>query len=153
MLVCNWSHSVGQNHFFVNMLFIRDSAIQKYSRRFYTICKSENSVPCQQSGRRVIPSGCPAIQCINRPDNVTYRPNAHQTKASSVRTTWIPIRTFLCVEKLWTALACISPDVSAARPDDSQCSTKLQIFFPKSNMGRLPQPSGRHRFPSGHATP
>jgi hypothetical protein len=46
-------------------------------------------------------------------------------KASSVRTTWIPVRTFLCVEKLRTAPACICPDVSAAHPDDTQCSTKL----------------------------
>jgi hypothetical protein len=29
LLVCNWPHSVGQNHFFVQMLFNRDSAIQK----------------------------------------------------------------------------------------------------------------------------
>jgi hypothetical protein len=27
LFVCNWPHSVGQNHFFVKMLFIRDSAI------------------------------------------------------------------------------------------------------------------------------
>jgi hypothetical protein len=45
LLVCNWPHSVGQNHFFENMLFNRDSAIQKFSRRFCTVCKSENSVP------------------------------------------------------------------------------------------------------------
>jgi hypothetical protein len=77
VLVCNWPHSVGQNHFFVKMLFIRDSAIQKCSRRFCTICKSENSVPCQPFGRRVILSGRLAVQCINRLDNVTYRPDAH----------------------------------------------------------------------------
>jgi hypothetical protein len=29
LLVCNWPHSVGQNHFIVKMLFNRDSAIQK----------------------------------------------------------------------------------------------------------------------------
>jgi hypothetical protein len=29
LLVCNWPHSVGQNHFFVKMLFNKDSAIQK----------------------------------------------------------------------------------------------------------------------------
>jgi hypothetical protein len=83
LLVCNWPHSVGQNHFFVNMLFIRDSAIQKCSRRFCTVSKSENSVPCQPSGRRVIPSGRLAVQCINRPD-------AHHTKASSVRRCGFP---------------------------------------------------------------
>jgi hypothetical protein len=29
VLVCNWPHSIGQNHFIVMMLFNRDSAIQK----------------------------------------------------------------------------------------------------------------------------
>jgi len=125
LLVCNWPHSIGQNHFFVKMLYIRDSAIHECSRRFCTICKSKNSVPCQPSGQRVIPSGRPAVQCINYPDDVTYHTDAHQTEASSVRTTWIPIQTFLCVEKLRTAPACIRPDVLVARPDDSQCSIKL----------------------------
>jgi hypothetical protein len=29
VLVCNWPHSIGQNHLFVKMLFNKDSAIQK----------------------------------------------------------------------------------------------------------------------------
>jgi hypothetical protein len=142
LLVCNWPHSVGQNHFFVKMFFIRDSVIQKYTRRFCTVCKSENSVPCQPSGRRVIPSGCLAIQCINRPDDVTYLLDAHQTKASFDWTMWILVRTFLCVEKLRTAPACIRPDDSAARSDDPKCSIKLQGFFPNTDMGRLLESSG-----------
>jgi hypothetical protein len=124
------------------MLFIRDSAIQKCSRRFCTICKSENSIPYQPSGRRVISSDHPAVQCINRPNDVAYHPDAHQTKASSIRMTWIPVRTLLCVEKLRTASACIRPDISATCLDDSQCSIKLQDFFPNTDMGRLLQPSG-----------
>jgi hypothetical protein len=127
MLVCNWPHSVGQNHFFVNMLFNSDSAIQKCSRRFCTVCKSENSVPCQPSGRRVIPSGHPAIQSSSRPNDVAYRPDAHHTKASFIRTTRIPVRTFLCVEKLRTAPTCIGPN-------DPQCSIKLQDFFPNTDI-------------------
>jgi hypothetical protein len=51
------------------------------------------------------------------------------------------------------APACIRPDDSVARPDDSQRSIKLHIFFPKSNIGRLLQLSRRHGFPSGRATP
>jgi hypothetical protein len=68
---------------------------------------------------------------------VSYRPHSHQTKASSIRTTWIPVQTFLYVEKLRTALACIRPDDSAARPDDSRCSIKLQDFFPKHKYGKI----------------
>jgi hypothetical protein len=50
LLVCNWLHSVGQNHFFVMMLLNRDSAIQNASRRFCTVYKSEKSDPLQLSG-------------------------------------------------------------------------------------------------------
>jgi hypothetical protein len=97
----------------------------------------KNLVPCQPSGRRDIPSGRLAIQSTSRPDDVSYRPDAHQTKASSIRTTWIPVRTFLYVEKLRTALACICPDVLAACPNNSQCSIKLQDFFPKHRYEKI----------------
>jgi hypothetical protein len=90
----------------------------------------KNLVPCQPFGRRVIPSGRPGVQSTSRPDT-------HQTKASFVRTMWIPVQTFLCVEKLQTAPACIRPDNSAAHPDDSQCSIKLQDFFPKHRFGKI----------------
>jgi hypothetical protein len=43
--VCNWLHSVGQNHFYVMMHLNRDLAIQKSPRRFYTVYKSEKSNP------------------------------------------------------------------------------------------------------------
>jgi hypothetical protein len=95
-----------------------------------TVCKSENSVPCQPSGLRVIPSGHPAVQCLNRPD-------AHKTKASSVRTTWIPVRTFLYVAKLRTGLAYICPNVSAARLDNSQCLTKASYFLSKIEYRKI----------------
>jgi hypothetical protein len=61
--------------------------------------------------------------------------------------------TFPCVEKFQTALACIYPDVSAARPDDSQCSTSFRISFQNTVMGKSLQPSGRRGFPSGRAHP
>jgi hypothetical protein len=68
---------------------------------------------------------------------VSYRPDAHHTKSSSVRTTWIPVQTFLCVEKLRTAPACIRPDVSVARPNNSQCSTKASDFLSKIKYGKI----------------
>jgi hypothetical protein len=43
---------------------------------------------------------------------------------------WISVWTFLCVEKLGIAPACI-------HPDDSQCSIKLQDFFPKHRYGKI----------------
>jgi hypothetical protein len=72
LLVCNWPHSVGLNHFFVIMFSNRDSAIQSASKRFCTVYKSENSVACQLSGRRDIPSGHPIVQSIIRPDDENF---------------------------------------------------------------------------------
>jgi hypothetical protein len=54
------------------MLFNRDSAIQSASKRFWTIYKSENLVPCQSSGQRDIPSGRPSIQSIIRLDDENF---------------------------------------------------------------------------------
>jgi hypothetical protein len=114
VLVCNWPHSVGQNHFVVKMLFNRDSTIQSTSIRFCTDYKSKNLIPCQPSGRHVIPSGRPAFQCISRSDDVSYRPDTHQTK-SIIRPDDLDSRLDLplCRE------ACIRPDILVARPDDS----------------------------------
>jgi len=66
LLVCNWPHSIEQNHFFVMMLLHRDSAIQGASRRFCTVYKSEKSNPLQPSGRRDIPSRRPTVETIIR---------------------------------------------------------------------------------------
>jgi hypothetical protein len=49
----------------------------------------------------------------------------------------LPVRTFPSVEKFRTAPACIHSDVSATCPDNSQCSTKLQDFFPKHRYGKI----------------
>jgi hypothetical protein len=54
-----------------------------------------------------------------------------------VWTMWIPVRTLLCVEKLRNAPAFICLDDSAARPNDSQCSIKLQDFFRKHRYGKI----------------
>jgi hypothetical protein len=62
LLVCDWLHSVGQNHFYVMMHLNRDSAIQSSSRRFCTVYKSVKSNPLQLSGRRDILSGRSTVQ-------------------------------------------------------------------------------------------
>jgi len=121
LLVCNWPHSVGENHFFVKLLFNRDSAIQKCFQKILHNLQSQK-----------------IWFSVSRPDDMSYRPDTHLSKASSIRTTWITVWTFLCVEKLRTAPACIRPNNSAACPDDSQCSVKLQDFFPKHRYGKIP---------------
>jgi hypothetical protein len=68
IVICKTLRGVGQNHFFVMMLFNRDFAIQSASRRFCTVYKSEKSDPLQPSGRRDIPSKRPTAQSIIRLD-------------------------------------------------------------------------------------
>jgi hypothetical protein len=73
----------------------------------------------------------------SRPDDVSYRPDVLQTKASFVRMIYMVLRPDTPLYREASVPSCIHPNVSAAPPDDSQCSIKLQIFFPKANMGRL----------------
>jgi hypothetical protein len=86
---------------------------------------------------------------------VSYRPDAHLSKVPAVRTMChivrrpiyskhhpsglreLPVQTFPCVKKFRNAPSCIRPDVSVACLDDSQCSTKLQDFFPKHRSGKI----------------
>jgi len=125
MLVCNWLHFVGQNHFHVMMLFIRGSVIfrsllfQRYvSRRFCIDFKPEKLDPLHPSGRRDIPSGRSTVQ------------------ASSVRM----MRTFrldlpLCQEPS----NCSSLHPSGLLSNTSGCLSvfdKLKDFFPKHRYGK-----------------
>jgi hypothetical protein len=125
MLVCNWLHSVEQNHFYVMMLLYKGSVIfrslliQSYgSRRFCTNSKSEKSDPLHSSRRRDILFGRSTVQ------------------ASSVRMT----RTFcldlpLCREALNCSklhpFGCLSNTSGAV-----QCSFSYRIFFPKHRYGK-----------------
>jgi hypothetical protein len=52
----------------------RDSTFRVMSED--SACESEEfQVPCQPSGRCVIPSGRPSVYCSIRPDGVSFRPN------------------------------------------------------------------------------
>jgi hypothetical protein len=69
---------------------------------------------------------CHTVRTPNDPE--------HHPSGRLVLSVW----TFPYVEKLRTAPACIRLDVSAARLDDTQCSTKLQDFLPKHIFGKIP---------------
>jgi hypothetical protein len=64
LLVCDWLHYVGQNHFYVMMLFIKDSVIFRLHFRAMFL---EDSTQ--------IPSKSSQIPCI-RPDDVIFCPDA-----------------------------------------------------------------------------
>jgi hypothetical protein len=136
MLVCNWPHSVGQNHFFVKMLFNRDSAIQKCFQKIL------HSLQVRKFGS--LPTVRTTFHTVRTPICPKHHPSGRRE---------LSVRTFLRVEKLRIAPAYICPDISAAHPDDSQCSTSFGISFQNTVMGRLLQPSGRCGFLSGHAHP
>jgi hypothetical protein len=80
--------------------------------------------------------------CI-RLDDVVFRLKAHLSKHHPSGRRELSVKTSLCLQKLWTVLGCIRPDVSATRPDFSatrpdafQCSTSKMIFFPKHKYGK-----------------
>jgi len=72
-------------------------------------------------------------------ESSTFQVSEHLRKLlyHTVWTVWITVRNLLCVETLRTALAFICLDDSAARPDDFQCSIKLQDFFRKNRYGKI----------------
>jgi hypothetical protein len=124
LLVCDWPHSVWTKSLVCKdavlqgiPLFRRvleDSAVRKVSSlpAVRTTCHPIRTPICplfNPFGRRVIPSGRPDRPSIIRPDDVDFRSDPSLYREASVP-------------------ACIRPDVSAARPDASQYSTKLQIL-------------------------
>jgi hypothetical protein len=93
-------------------------------------CKSENlQFPVSRPDDRAIPSGRLSVLCSIRPDDVPFRPDARQTKYHPSGRRIFPSGPSLIREA--TVLACICPDVSAARPDASQSSINSK-FFPSS---------------------
>jgi hypothetical protein len=136
LLVCNWPHSVGKNHFYVMILANRDSAIQKCFQKIQhslQVRKFDSLSAVRTTCHTVRTPICPKCQPSGRRE--------------------LSVRTFPYVEKFQTAPACIHSDVSAARPNESQCSTSFRISFQNIVMGRSLQPSGRLGFPSGRAYP
>jgi len=94
LLVCNWLHSVGQNHFYIMMHLNRDSTIQKSSRRFCSIYKSEKSNPLQPFGRHDIPSRHPTVQSIIRLDDKNFWSRPSSMSSSFELLQLASIRTF-----------------------------------------------------------
>jgi hypothetical protein len=79
-----------------------------------------------------------SAQIPSQRNRIPYiRPDVHLSKHHPSGRRELTVWTFLYVKKLRTALACIRPDVSAARPDAIQCSIKLWDFFPKHRYGKI----------------
>jgi hypothetical protein len=156
VLVCNWLHSVGQNHFYVMMHLNKNSATQRSSRGFCTVYKSEKSDPLQLSRGRDIPSGRPTIQSIIRPDNENFpsRPSSvsrsvELLQLASVRTFQQHVRTTLSVRPVTTFLSKtqIWEDRCNRLDDVDSCPDvlihKVSRAFKIQTSGRQPSWSGR----------
>jgi hypothetical protein len=125
---------IGQNHLYVKMLFNRDSTIQKCFRRFYTVFKLEILVPCQPSGRSVIPSRRTSVHSSSLQDDMPYLLDARQTKASSVQTMWISVWTLIYIEKLLFQLAFVR---TTQQPIRTTLSDRASDFLSKSKYGKI----------------
>jgi hypothetical protein len=126
MLVCDWLHLVGQNHFYVMMLFNRDSVIFRVF--LFRVILLEDSAQ--------IPSKSNRIPC-NRPDDVIFRPDAQLSKLHSSGRRELSVWTFLCVEMLRTAPGCILLNVSANTSGRLSMFDKSKDVFPKHKYGKI----------------
>jgi hypothetical protein len=98
----------------------------------FRVMSEEFQVPCQPSGRCVIPSEHPSVYCSIRPDDVSFRPDMRQTSI-------------------------ICPDDVSFRPNIRQTSIICldDVFLPSGHLYRIEKllcqlaPSGRFSSTSG----
>jgi hypothetical protein len=64
-------------------------------------------IPCQLSGRRVIPSGCPSVHCSIRADDVFISTRRQTDQHHPFGRRIFSIRTLHCIEKLLFQLASV----------------------------------------------
>jgi hypothetical protein len=82
----------------------RDSTFRVMSED--SACKSEEfQVPCQPSGRCIIPSGRPSVYCSIRPDDVSFRTDIRQTSIICPDDMFLPSGHLHRIEKLLCQLA------------------------------------------------
>jgi len=119
------------------------------SEDFALLSRQKFSVPCQPSGRSYHPVRTP-IYPLFHPSGRRVLPSGCQThQASSVRTTYIFRSDLYCIEKLLFQPVSVRTSQQPVRTplSDRSDSDSFQVQF----KGRLLQPSGRRRFPSGRA--
>jgi hypothetical protein len=82
----------------------RDSTFREMSED--SACKLEEfQVPCQPSGRCVIPSGRPSVYCSIRPDDVSFCSDIRQTSIICPDDVFLPSGHLHRIEKLLCQLA------------------------------------------------
>jgi hypothetical protein len=125
LLICNWLHSTGQNHFHVMMLFIRGLVI--FRSLFFRDMFLEDSAPIS-SQRNLIPCICP--------DDVIFYPDPELSKHHPFGRRELSVWTFLYVQKL---SKCSKLHPSGHLSNMSELLSvfdKLNNFFPKHRYGK-----------------
>jgi hypothetical protein len=123
LLVCDWPHSV------LTKSLVRKDVVLQGIPLFRSIsedsaCKSEDfRFPASRSDYRTIPSGRSSVYYSIRPDDVPYYPDSRQSKHHPFGRCRLPSGPFTASRSFCSSLH--PSDVSAARPDASQYSTKL----------------------------
>jgi hypothetical protein len=141
MLVCAWPHSVfRQNHLYVKTLLSVIPLFISVLEVSVLFTSQKILVPCQPSGRRVIPFGRSSIYYSIRPDVVPYRPDDVHFRPD-----------LHCIKKLLFQLASARTSQQPVQTpfSDRSASDSFQV----QNRGRLIQPSRRCGFPSGPTHP
>jgi hypothetical protein len=127
-LFCVWTKSL-----MCNDAVNRDSTFRVMSED--SACESEEfQVPCQPSGRCVIPSGCPSVYCSIRPNDVSFHPDFRQTSIICPDYLLLPSKHLHRIEKLLCQLA-----PSGRFSSTSGCLSVLKRFtdsFQVSRKGR-----------------
>jgi hypothetical protein len=140
------------------MLFNKDSAIQSASRKFCTFHKSENSIPCQPSGRRAIPSRRPSVQSIIRLDDENFPPDLPLCREASKLLQLASVRTFQQHVRKTLSVRQASGFLSKTqlwedhcnRPDD--VDSRQDALIHKASIAFKIQTSGRQSAWSGRAS-
>jgi len=142
LLVCDWLHSVRQNHFYIMLLFNQGYYYIQSLNFGYVLQEDSVQNPRQWSSNPLHP--------FERRGILFGRSSVKQHPSRR----WdLSTRTPICIQKLQTVPGCIHsdvlathPNVSATRPNAFQCSTSKRISFPNTDIGRQLQPSEQHSY-------
>jgi len=142
VLVCDWPHSDWTKSLICKDAFQQGFHYSEVFQRFYTVFKSEISVPCQPDAHL---STVPAVRTTYDTVRTPERPKHHPFVRHGFPSGHSSVSRSFC--------SSLHSSRRLSSPSGRLSVIELQIFFPSSNKGRLLQPSGRRGFPSRRAHP
>jgi len=125
----------GQNHLYVKDVVLQGIPLFKRVSED-SACKTENlRFPVSRPDDRAIPSGRPSVHCSIRPDDVSYRPDARQTKHHPSGRRAFSVRTSTISRSYCSSIASVRTSQQPVRTplSDRSASNSFQVQF----KGRL----------------